>query len=399
METFPKTLFFEVAHRFGGSGTRLINLIKNLPKDRVALACLSASETANALRPLGYKIYEVGKNKFDPLIPFRVARVLSEGEFEILDTQNIQSKIWGSIVVKLKPLAFVSTVNSAYMKEYGDNIKGKLYHQLDMLTNRDLNKMIAVSAEVQHMLVDAGIDFNQISLIQNSIDINTDEVEEDPIGVRKTFEFPEGAIVGAAIGRLEWVKGFEVLIAAINLLLNKTDNFYCLIVGDGPQRSALVHLAVELGVTDHISFAGFQPLSTVYRVMRSTDMVIMPSYSEGTPMALLEAAILNSAIVASNVGGIPDILSDGKEALLVQPGDVEQLAEGILALCGNSPLRDQLGAAAHKKVREKFAPNTQVLALKKAYEDAIKHFSYRNQSIDQGQQNSSTERSHEEKNS
>jgi glycosyltransferase involved in cell wall biosynthesis len=375
MDAFPKTLFFEVAHRFGGSGTRLIVLMKNLPKDRIALACLSSSETANALRPLGYTIYEIGNNKFDPMIPVRVAKILNEEKFEVFDTQNIQSKILGSIVVKLNPVTFVSTVNSTYMKEYGDNIKGRLYHLLDIFTNRNLDHIVAVSAEVQTMLVDAGVDQDQISLIRNSVDVTNEEVIPDPGWLKKSFNIPSESQVGVAIGRLEWVKGFDVLISAMKIITAKVPNFHCLIVGDGPQRQKLEEMSSEYGVDNHIIFAGFQPLSNVYNLLKSSDMMIMPSRSEGTPMALLEAASFSSAIIASNVGGIPDVVSDGSEAVLVPPEDAKSLADGIVLLCKDSSLKNRLGIAARARVKSAFAPAAQVQALAAAYQNALNHFS------------------------
>lgn len=371
---FPKTLFFEVAHRFGGSGTRLINLMKTLPKDRVGLACLSGSETAKALQPLGYPIYEIGKNKFDPRIPFRVAKLLRQEGFEIFDTQNIQSKIWGSLAILMAQAAFVSTVNSEYMHEYGDNLKGKVYHRLDLWTNSYLDRIIAVSVDVAQMLVGAGVHQSLISTIRNAITLDAATVDRDPAWLQNRFSLPEDSVVGVAVGRLEWVKGFDVLISAVEQVVEACPDFYCLIVGKGPLRGELEAAASASKASDHIVFAGFQSLTDVYQIIKSGDMFLMPSRSEGTPMALLEAATLGCPIIASNVGGIPDVVSDGAEALLVPPETADQLAAAVVRLCRDSSLRERLGATAKNKVKMRFSPIKQRDAVQQAYALALEHF-------------------------
>ena len=370
---FPKTLFLELAHHFGGSGTRLLTIMKSLPKDKVGLISLAGSVTAEMAQALGYKTYTVGNHKYDPFIFSRIRKIAKQGKYELIDSQNINSKIWGFIVAYWSDIAFVSTVNSQYQEEYGGNIKGWIYHSIDMITNSKLDFCIAVSAEVHDALIKSGIPKDKIELISNSISINPEEIFFNKDQLINEFNIPSDSIVGVAVGRLVWVKGFDVLVDAMKIVKLIIPNFICLIIGEGPLLSELSDQISKAKLKNNIILAGYHPLSEVHAILKSSDIFIMPSRSEGTPMALLEAAALARPIIASRVGGIPDIVADKVHALLIEPGSPHELAQAIINLSENPDISNKLGMQAQKRIENYYNPAVQAGKLKKAYLQALKN--------------------------
>lgn len=154
------------------------------------------------------------------------------------------------------------------------------------------------------------------------------------------------------IGRLIDGKGVADLIEAF-ARLQGLDALLC-IVGDGSRRADLEALARRRGLGDHCVFLGYQEEAEALALIRASDVVVNPSYTEGLPTSVLEAALLGRAILASDVGGTPEVVRDGESALLVPAGDIEALRTGLSALLADPWLGARLGAAAHAEAVRRF---------------------------------------------
>lgn len=162
----------------------------------------------------------------------------------------------------------------------------------------------------------------------------------------------EGRPIIAYAGRLIDGKGVHDLLTAFHRLAD--EQAVLCIVGDGPARVGLERLSGSLGITSRVLFVGDVPEARAWGIMRASAVVVNPSYTEGLPTSVLEAAILGRPIVASNVGGTPEILSDGRSGLLFEAGDIDGLVSSLRALLGDSELRAKLGRAARDDARERF---------------------------------------------
>jgi glycosyltransferase involved in cell wall biosynthesis len=155
----------------------------------------------------------------------------------------------------------------------------------------------------------------------------------------------DSKVVGT-VGKLREEKGIEYFIRAAHIVLQKYPQTTFLVVGDGPLRQNLEKLAKQLKVENNILFTGYR--QNVPVILSLFDIDVMPSLTEGSPLALLEAMAMGRPIIATDVGGIKEILEDKKTGLLVQPRDSSALAQGILHLFENQEIAEKLGMRARE---------------------------------------------------
>lgn len=164
--------------------------------------------------------------------------------------------------------------------------------------------------------------------------------------------FKKKAFYIGAIGRLSSEKGFEYLIDAMALLMNESNEYSAIIFGDGKLRNKLESKARKLSIEENIIFAGYKEKAYLY--MKHFDVLVMPSITEGMPITLLEAMQAGLPVVASKVGGIPTIISDYSNGLLVDPRNPVELAKQISFLKNNPQKAYEIGKNARSTVLKKF---------------------------------------------
>jgi L-malate glycosyltransferase len=171
-----------------------------------------------------------------------------------------------------------------------------------------------------------------------------------------------------SVGRLTRVKGLDVAITALSLLPAE-HRWQLDLVGDGELSDELEALAARLGVAGRVTFHGFR--RDVEALMADADVLLMPSLHEGLPYTLLEAMSLGLPVVASNVGGLAEVLRDGETGLLVQVGDARALAAALVLLAEATELRAVLGAAAAAEQRRRFTLAAMGESYLAAYRQAL----------------------------
>ncbi len=157
-------------------------------------------------------------------------------------------------------------------------------------------------------------------------------------------------------GRLMSGKGVQDLLHAIHRLKNAPP-VHCTIIGDGPERTRLERQARQLGLADRVSFTGFLAKDNVIAKLKSSDIFVNPSYSEGLPTSVIEAALCKCAIIATNVGGTREIVTDQTSALLVPPGNIPALCGALQTLVQDKQLQESLRERAYHEVLPKFQWN------------------------------------------
>ena len=173
------------------------------------------------------------------------------------------------------------------------------------------------------------------------------------------------------VGRLHPLKGVNYLIEAMSAIIRKNPKVKLLLVGDGEERQNLGNLVIDQGLSKCVTFIGQIPNEKVSQYMAASDVFVLPSLSEGFGVVNLEAMACGLPIVATNVGGIPEIVKDGENGFLVEPENSVEIAEKVLMLLENDDLRRQISQNNLHKIRN-YSWEAAVDKLEKVYQGVLK---------------------------
>jgi glycosyltransferase involved in cell wall biosynthesis len=170
-------------------------------------------------------------------------------------------------------------------------------------------------------------------------------------------EYPDSVII-TFLGRLFDGKGVADLISALSKIKDK--KYICFIIGDGPEKKKLEARTKKLKLENKLIFFGYKKFDDYIRILKISDIFVNPSYTEGLPTTVAEAALCQNAIVATNVGGTPEIITNQKGGFLIEAKNINMLTEKIGELIDSAELRKQLGSSAYEEVKNKFNWNSSI---------------------------------------
>jgi glycosyltransferase involved in cell wall biosynthesis len=213
---------------------------------------------------------------------------------------------------------------------------------------------LAVSQGVKDYLVsEIGLDPDKIRVVPNGVDIAAIDAARPGPEVRRELGLPQEAPVIGLVGRLDhWGKGHKELFDAVASLKERYP-IRALIVGGGRREDEIKQLAADLGLAEQVHFLGSR--RDVPDLLRAMDIFVLPSYSEGVSLALLEAMAAGLPVIASVVGGLPEVVRHGENGLLIPPRDVDALAAALERLLADPEYAQHLGETARREAREKFS--------------------------------------------
>ena len=212
------------------------------------------------------------------------------------------------------------------------------------------SRLIAVSAIVRDELLDLGIGVpSQYSVVPLGLELDPFVHAAPHRGeLRAELDIPRDAPLVGIVARLVPIKAHELFLAAAKMVADQFDTARFLIVGDGERRDELERLATELGIKQSVLFLGWRP--DLPRIYTDLDVVALTSRNEGLPVALIEAQAAGRAVVATRVGGVPDLVADDVNGVLVPSGEPETLAQAIMALLRDPTRRERLGSEGRRRV-------------------------------------------------
>jgi glycosyltransferase involved in cell wall biosynthesis len=372
MTDSPKVLILDLSRHYGGSNSRILSLMTRSKPGTIGLAGLKSGVITRQAMEMDLRVHAVTGHKADPRLLFRLMKVIRQEGYNVLDSQNIQSKFWANLAALFSGTALVSTLNSWYAHEHSTTVmKGRLYTSLELMTNQSLDLYITVSEKDRQMLLSSGIPEEAIELIYNTIDLDVSAIPGNRDELKKEFDLPPQAIVCTGIGRLVPQKGFDILIEGFAKIASQVPDLYCLIIGEGDDKAKLSEQIRSAGLEKQIRLLGYQDRAKAMSILKSSDIFVMPSRYEGTPIALLEAAALRRPILATCAGGIPELVTHEQHAHLVPIHDPAALGQGLVRMSQDRDYAQRLGQNAQARVRESFNPDSQVKETWAAYEKAL----------------------------
>ena len=353
----PRTL--QLVHRleFGGAEILAERFARRFGgPDRVLVACLDGEgPLANRMRTDGFTVIDL-QRRAGPLdlgCVRRLHRLIADEKIELVhahqSTPFLYSLMARGVFARSPRILF--TEHGRFFPDRGSWKRAVV--QRFLLRKSDL--VTAVGETVKRAVVEhEGIPESRIRVIQNGVP-NGDLV--DPVTVRssmrKEFGIREDAFVVIHVARLEATKNHRLAVEAFQQVANTKLSAILIIVGDGPERSALEKLVDKLGLRASVVFTGMR--DDVPELLAAADVAILTSLSEGVPLSLIEAMNARLPIVATSVGGVQEVVDDRVTGLLVDSGDGKSLADAIVRLSERQEIRQQMGIAGRERAQRRFS--------------------------------------------
>jgi glycosyltransferase involved in cell wall biosynthesis len=238
---------------------------------------------------------------------------------------------------------------------------------LDRVTHRLVTRYICSCQAVAQVLNEREkIPQSKISIIHNGINSN---IERSPESKPDGWPIPPSKICIGTASRLSPEKGHSYLLLAFSKIINLGYDAYCLILGEGQLLKELNQEAVDLSINERVFFPG--QVKDVYPWLRHFDIFVLPSLWEGIPLAMLEAMAMGLPVIASNVGGIPEVIQKPDFGLLVPPKDPNAMANEMIKLLNNQHLRKKIGECGKKHVVDNFSIDSTVDNLDQLYKKVL----------------------------
>jgi len=294
-------------------------------------------------------------------------------KFDIIHTHTAKAGFLGRIAARLAgACAVVHTPHGHNFYGYFGRLKSRLIIMLERMAALFADRIIALTdIEKKDMFWYNICPVSKISVVRSGIDLvryNKNGLDKE----RKKSELKINAddfLVGM-MARLERVKGAAYFIEAVKYISDEFSKAKFLIVGDGPLKENLTLLARRLGIYDKITFTGWR--EDIPDILSITDIVVLPSLNEAVGRILLEAGASGKPIVATAVGGVPEIIRNGETGFLVPPGDSKKIAEAVVSLLKDEKKRLQMGLTAKNRVSSDFNENRMTGEIHDLYENLVK---------------------------
>jgi glycosyltransferase involved in cell wall biosynthesis len=341
----------------------------------LSLAPFERSPAGSASRPnqfsqaaaaLGVPAYRLQEHfRFDPRTILQLRKLIRETNPHVIQTHHSKSHF----VVQLSGLGKKRPWVAFHHGHTRSHLRLRLYEGLDRWSLRAPTQVVAVSGAFAQQLVGMGVPREKIVVLHNSVELAPErnfsfedlQAKKARLGISGTER------IVLAIGRLSKEKAYPDLVVAIAELrrLHPELPVRLLILGEGPERPAIEAAVRSAGLERGVSLPGhMRDVSPYYEV---ADVFAISSLSEGSPNVLLEAMAAGVSVVASAVGGIPEIVTDQQQALLVRPRDPRALADALAHILTNRRLAQALSQAARSLAATRFAPEQRAHALIELY--------------------------------
>lgn len=346
----------------GGSERQLTEIARNLDRSRFTphVACFrDGGMRFDELRRAGVPVLPLAISSFRSLGALRAVGVLGgyvrKNGIQLLHTFDPPSTLWG---VPAGRFLRVPVVLSS--QRGARSLRGSGFRRLTRLTDRLADGIVVNSLAVRDSLIrEDGVPPSRIHLCYNGIDL-------DRFHARRQPPPPEGPVVIAFIGVLRREKDLGTLLEAVRRLHRSEREVRLRLIGWGPETGSLKQQSRALRID---TICSFDPaVGTVEEVLRGVDIFVLPSLSESFSNSLMEAMACGCAVIASRVGGNPELVEHGVTGLLFPAGDSAGLAAALEALIADPSLREHLGRNAAESIRARFGAARSVAVMEQVYE-------------------------------
>ncbi|MBU0468553.1 MAG: glycosyltransferase family 4 protein [Candidatus Omnitrophica bacterium] len=368
----------------GGSATNTIETVARLDKKKYQASLISGktSDPDGSIIEIlkNYNLDFVYMNELqreinpwlDLLAFIKLCNKIKKGNYDIVHTHSSKAGILGRWAAKLAGVKhIVHTPHGHVFHSYFSRFLTAIFLLLENFTANITDKIITltIKGKLEHIKygiakpskfvqIYSGVDFSSIS-INNDLSQN----------IKNELKIGHDAIVFGTVTRLEPIKGNDFLIEAMPEVIKVIPNAYLVIVGDGSEKEDLFDLSAALNVHNNIRFVGSK--HNKYDFINMFDIFVLSSLNEGMGRAILEAMYCKKPVIASDTGGIPELVVEGKTGMLVTPGDSKALSEAMITLAKNKDRIVSYGNSGNKLANNMFSIKTMISKIENLYESLL----------------------------
>ncbi|KAA3618742.1 MAG: glycosyltransferase [Calditrichaeota bacterium] len=354
----------QVLH-FGGKENGIVNLVNNTDSEifeNYIITFLKGGSLQKMVDPQRCTVVSTGRKwGNDSTLPFKVGRQLHQNKIDVLHTHAWSTLIEGFGGAKLARTPVLIHGEHGTMKD--DSRKHKIVQRF--IWDR-FDRILSVSEVLSEQLAERiGYPKEKIHTLVNGVDLKKFADSTHFNGYKKLVDLPEDTPVFGSVGRLVEVKNYPLLLRAAKKVIAKIPHARLLLVGAGPLYPETKALIRELGIEKNTIFIRWRKNIPAY--IRAMDVFILPSFSEGMSNTILEAMACSRSVIATDVGGNPELVSHNKTGLLVPSDDDEAMAAAIVDLLENTEKRRRFAVAGRQKVEQKFTFKQMIRRYEKLY--------------------------------
>jgi L-malate glycosyltransferase len=329
---------------------------------------LVAHQNGELRRRAGEGLRFVGlspRSEFDAQAAWQLGRIFSDIQPDVVHAHDPMAVALTAMALRMRttlrvrPLVVAARRVDFHLKR----------HAFSRWKYRHVDVFIAASSFIASMLATDGIDPARISVVHDGVNVAAID-KQPPVNAHAACWLPHGAPLVANVAALAPHKGQRHLVAAAARVVREVPDARFLIIDEGELREALERQIRGLGLDRHVLLTGFR--DDVLGLMKTVDLFVMSSITEGLGSAILEAMACERAVVGTHTGGIPEAVIDGETGVLVAPNDEAGLATAIVALLTNHERRHALGQAGRRRVLEAFSVERLVTGTAAVYTDRIR---------------------------
>jgi len=353
----------------GGLEIMVVNFLERIDRSkyRPSICCYdSLGSLAQGLSANGIRVHLVKRRPgIDYLYPLRLARFLRNMEVQILQLHNPTAFFYGTLAGKIARTPII--IYTEHGRDFSSSIKVKI---ADRLLSGMVDKIVAVAEYGKKYLVEhEAIDERKILRIYNGIDAQKFARNHNGKAIKRDLGLQDNQLVIGIVARLDPIKNHACLIRAMKSVVGRVPQAVLLIIGDGPLRTELEGLTANLQLQNHIKFLGAR--TDISELLSVLDVFVLCSFSEGLSLTLIEACAAGKPIVATNVGGNPEIVGHAINGLLVPSDQPETLAGAVLEILTDKEKARRMGEMGRKKFEEEFTLDAMVKRYEDLYESCL----------------------------
>ena len=308
----------------------------------------------------------------DILALYHLIQIIEEGGYDLVHTHTSKAGLLGRIAASVCGVpAIVHSSHGTILQGYFSPVVTSMFALAESFASTICDRIICLTQNEIGQYVDAGIGrTEQYASIFNGIDLKAFEQRAgDRRALRAEFDFEPDDIVCVTVGRLVPVKGQSDLLRAFAEASKRNGRLRLLLLGDGELRQDLERQSEQLGILSRTTFAGWR--DDVAELLDACDIFVLTSLNEGLGLVLIEAMAKQLPVVATAVGGVPDVVIDSLTGTLVRPGDYGAIAEAIAHLAMSKGLRETMGKRGYDRAHDLFSIDETVRNTEQVYRELI----------------------------